>query len=358
MTFFLKISFLTILIIKLTLFFWIKSNYPDFEFLGKDSDYYDQFALGAQVEASSIWPTLLRWLNDYGLYNRAWLSLVLFLITNVGVPVIFSKLLVSTTQPINNKKTHFWLFSVALSCYPTIYLYSLDLYRDGFMLLLFGFLLHVVVNLKKLKSNIGIYKLYLYVLLTFLVYFFWLLRPYLGFSILVALLLSHFNYSKIKLSHMLISYFLVLLIFNSAGLFDSIFIYRSSEVFEGGGSTLGINLLDASKVSFLLLYIYSAFLQFFGFFINSFGSFGLFIIESLPFMFSCLYIYKNRVMHTRFINFVLLFNLIYATIWVMANDNLGTAIRLRTYNYASMYLVAYSLYIRKSALINNYKKVT
>ena len=319
--------------------------------MGKDSDYYDQFALGAEVEASSIWPILLRWLNDYSLYDRSWVSLILFLMTNIGVPIIFSKLLIPKTQSIDNKKIHFWLFSVALSCYPTIYLYSLDIYRDGSMLLLFGILLHVVIRLNQPKLNIGIYQLCLYILFTLLVFVLGLLRPYLGFSIFVALFLCNVSYSKIKLSHILLGYILMLLIFRSVGLFDSIFTYRASEVFEGGGSTLGINLLNASTVSFLFLYFYSAILQFFGFFINSFGSFGLFIIESLPFIFSCLYVYKNRAMHTRFIRFIILFNLIYATIWVMANDNLGTAIRLRTYNYASMYLVAYSLYIRKSAII-------
>jgi hypothetical protein len=38
---------------------------------------------------------------------------------------------------------------------------------------------------------------------------------------------------------------------------------------------------------------------------------------------------------------------VYGTVWIIANDNLGTAVRLRIFNYLAVFFVAASIYLMK-----------
>ena len=105
-------------------------------------------------------------------------------------------------------------------------------------------------------------------------------------------------------------------------------------------------------LEFIILSTYSAILQLFGLYFINIGAIFLFLTESLPFTTGVIYILKNKQYLREFEMFLLLFSLIYATIWVIANDNLGTAVRLRIFNYISILIVVSVVYIRKKNLKN------
>ena len=142
-------------------------------------------------------------------------------------------------------------------------------------------------------------------------------------------------------------YILLLGAFHYFGLFDQLFKYRETFAHINAGSTLGVNLFNVETIKFLFLAIYSVLSQLFGLYIISMGALFLFITESIPFIFGVIYIVRNRIYLTDFERFLLLFSLVYATIWCLANDNLGTAVRIRMFNYIAILIVAGALYIKK-----------
>ena len=50
------------------------------------------------------------------------------------------------------------------------------------------------------------------------------------------------------------------------------------------------------------------------------------------------YVIKNIRMADSFVRFLLIFFVIYGSVWLIGNDNLGTAVRLRMYNYFAIYI--------------------
>ncbi|POV75542.1 hypothetical protein C3421_13240, partial [Acinetobacter sp. ACNIH4] len=68
--------------IKITFHFLIKIDYISLGLGGgNDSDYYDAYVLGYNDIAVNIWPVILRFFNDLGLYSRDGISyLFLFII--------------------------------------------------------------------------------------------------------------------------------------------------------------------------------------------------------------------------------------------------------------------------------------
>lgn len=279
-----KTLFYLLLIFKISLFIFI--NYNDFFLfsLGGDSDYYDDYARGLDVPSSSIWPVILRFMNDFGLYNRQFLALFIFTLTSTITPFLFASLLPKSTDKITERSRNlvFWSIAIIIAIYPTIFFYSLDIYRDGLMIFLFGICLHTIkgtIN-KTIKKAIPEFALFL--ILTYLLY---LLRPYLGFSIIVAFFLYQIEYKKKRILYLSICYFFFLAFFQSLGLLDDLFIYRDSDVFLYGGSSLGINLMQKSSLEFIALFLYSGLMQFFGLYIISTKALMVFISESLPILF-------------------------------------------------------------------------
>ena len=58
---------------------------------------------------------------------------------------------------------------------------------------------------------------------------------------------------------------------------------------------------------------------------------------------------------TRFSIFLLVFFVIYTTVWVLANDNLGTAVRLRIPSYLVIFACMFIVYQVKTIL--SFKKL-
>ena len=97
--------------------------------------------------------------------------------------------------------------------------------------------------------------------------------------------------------------------------------------------------LDFSNpVMFIPNFLLSTFGQLFGFYITNFMAVVLFLIETIPFIFMLKFIFKNVRYLDSFCRFLIIFFILYASVWVIGNDNLGTAVRLRMYNYFVVYI--------------------
>jgi hypothetical protein len=349
-----KILFSIIVIAKILALFFLKIYPPDFLPVGGDADFYDQFALGEADFVTSIWPILLRSLDEAGLYNRVAITGVLFSISTLITPFVFASLLpkiIDASDPRKYKRAY-WGVATLIAIYPTLFIFSLDIYRDAIMVFLVGICMYTI---KKYIAEHRLKSILIFAMIGLLIYLVYLFRPYLGLSLLAAFFLYRINIRKLKNTYVIVIYLLLLMIASSIGALDSILEYRGGDGFEVGGSSLGIGLIGKSPIEFILLYVYSVVLQFFGLYIISINAFIFFVIESLFIIYCIIYIIKNNKYLTPFLRYLLLFSIVYGTIWTLGNDNLGTAIRLRMYDYLAITIVAASLYLNKNTVQKNMK---
>ena len=311
-----------------------------------DAFYYHTYALGLGGNLPpNIWPKILRFLNEVGLYNRDIFSLILFVNSITLLPYIYYKLVKIQDIRINPVKAGSVLLIIF---YPAFFYFTLDVYREMFMftILLISLLLYKnILEVKWLRGNV-----YFLIFLS-LAFFLFLLRPYLG----VALGLTPFVYllfSKTKkyIKAWIILYFVALILAKVSGVIDPILIYRVDGGFDNAGTTLGIDLLNKNPVTFLVYYLFSFFGQLFGLFLVNITAVLVFFLESLPFILAFVYLFKNIRFMTRFCSFLLVFFVIYTTVWVLANDNLGTAVRLRIPSYLVIFACMFIVYQVKTKL--------
>jgi len=105
---------------------------------------------------------------------------------------------------------------------------------------------------------------------------------------------------------------------------------------------------------FLFYYIYSLVAQLFGMFIVNINSLIVFLLESVPFILATIYLFKNIEFMTKFVSFLIIFFILYTSIWLLGNDNLGTAVRLRIPSYLVIFASMFIVYQTKVVL--GYKK--
>jgi hypothetical protein len=312
---------------------------------GNDSNYYHAYAVGNIDNAVNFWPIMLRFLNEIGLYNRGILSLVLFITSVTLTPYLYYKLVKDSDYSIKQVKAGAVFLIVY---YPTIFFLTLDIYRDTFIL----FILLLSLLIYKTTLEVGGWKGITYFLIFLSVAFFlFLLRPYLG----AALALTPFVYfiilkTKRYIKTWLFLYFMALVLAKVLGIIDPILDYRGESGFEIGGSSSGVGLINADPFMFLVYYLYSLFVQLFGIFLISFNAMLVFILESVPFIFALFYVFKNIRFVTKFASFLLVFFVIYTTVWLLGNDNLGTAIRLRMPSYLVIFACMFIVYQQKIKL--------
>src|SRR5699024_6942562 len=101
---------------------------------GSDANYYDQYATGGINIATSIWPIILRYLNNINLYSREFISYIFHLLNLLVIPIMVARL--SGIRLRGNQKYYFYIFLICL-LYPTLYFFTFDIYRDVFMILSF-----------------------------------------------------------------------------------------------------------------------------------------------------------------------------------------------------------------------------
>lgn len=306
-----------------------------------DGNYYDAYARGEVEAVTSLWPILLRALNDWGLYDRKGVALALFLLGAAGVPWLVGKLVRGGASTRRVGAQSAWFAAMLVSLYPTLFFYTLDLYRDAFMLFLFLTALvafqTAILSASPLRKTIWLAT---YLLIGAVLY---LIRGYLGFSVLtawpLASLLGRIRLSTTNVVLLAVSYLTAVYLGHHLGLFAPLYAYRSLEVFEEGGSSFRLGFHHTSGLQFMGTFLLSFLFQIFGLYLTSWKALVLFLVETVPFMAMISSIWKRRLLLDGFSRYLIIFSLIYATIFVLGNDNLGTAARLRMFIYVGILIV-------------------
>lgn len=316
---------------------------------GNDSNYYHAYALGYDNVAVNVWPIILRFLADYGFYSRDIISYFLVFLSVLIIPYTVSKLAVVKGCPVKNNVFVFLFFIV--SVYPNLFYLSLDIYRDVFMIFIFTIGLIVFKKISEYKLSIGKVVWFVTALaISFILYKF---RPYLGFGYFSALVLSWaYSFRRYPFYISVFGLLLVLFFLNLMGFMDSILKYR--EAFHNGmegGSNIGITF--DSKVGFGFDLIKSFIYQMMGFYFPNKVSFIAFLSESVIFIYAFFYLIKNRQYSNKFVDYLIVFFVAYGVVWLLGNDNLGSATRLRMFNYIVVYIGAFIVYQNKFIVNRN-----
>ena len=332
---------LSIILIKLLVIGYTSLNTAILFGFGNDANLYDNYALGLTEGASNVWPVILRELNNIGLYSRSGIRLYLVFIGFLIIPFLVAYI----SQYANNRagKNVFWFVFLLLSAYPTLFYYTFDIYRDVFMLFLF------FVGLWCFKSFLAIRNIMNKALwLIFLICMGWILylfRPYLGFGFFMALLFyPFFRFSRLNI-YVVSGYIISLNIFYSLGYLKRIMDYRNIFIDMAGGSNLGI-VFDSS-IMFIPKLIQSFLFQMCGIYYSGLASIIAFTFESIPFIVGLFFLIRNKQYADKFVDFLVIFFVAYSTVWLLGNDNLGTAVRLRMFNYISLLVACMIVYQNK-----------
>lgn len=350
---FLRISNFTLFIFIMILFFskiilyiLIKNNYLNIDLGGgSDANYYDAYAKGYIDSALNFWAVILRFLNEKNIYSREFIS-YLFLILNLFfIPVITTRL-ADIRLNINQK----YYFYIILLCfiYPTLYFFTFDIYRDLFMVI--SFLIGCLAAKESLNSSSFLKFIIFFALALLIGNFLILLRPYLGVAFISALFLWNVKFTKKRLVILSFLYLIVLFIANYLGLFESITEYRAGFETDEGGSTLGLDF--SNPVMFVPNFILSFLGQMLGLYITNPLAIILLLVETMPFLLMLIYVIKNIRWADKFVRFLIVFFVLYASIWLIGNDNLGTAVRLRFYNYFTIYISFFYILQLKAKALN------
>lgn len=333
-------------VIKILLFFYYKWNLSDVSLFGggNDADYYHLYALGYYELIVNSWPVILRFLYQNGLYGREIYSLIFFALSVTLLPYLFYRLVKIRDHEIKPVKAVSFFLVIF---YPSLFYFTLDVYRE---IIMFTFTLISLIIFKNILDSNKLtntlarkLKNFYFLIYLGLAYFLFTLREYLGF----ALFLSPFVYwmllkTKKYAKTWIITYFVVLILIKISGGLDQILLYRQE--FTEGGSTLGIRLHDKNPIMFLIYYLYSIVAQLFGLFLINTNSIIVFAIEGIPFILAFIYIFKNKKYINNFVAFLLVFFVIYSTVWLLGNDNLGTATRLRIPSYLVIFACVFIVY--------------
>ncbi|MCD6251840.1 MAG: hypothetical protein J7J29_05925 [Psychrobacter sp.] len=319
---------------------------------GSDADYYHAYAVGAINIALNIWPVILRYLNSIGLYSREFISYLFLFLNLFTIPLIVARL--SGIRPSINQKYYFYIFLLCL-IYPTLYFFTFDIYRDVFMVLCF--LVGCLVVKASLNSTSSLKFVFLFIVSLIIGWFLTALRPYLGYAFLISLLLWKIKFTKKRIVFLGILYFILLFIANYIGALDALTEYRSGFEEDSGGSTLGLNF--SNPVLFIPNFLLSMLGQLFGLYVSNPLALVLLCIETVPFFFMLVYVIKNIKFADSFARFLIIFFILYASVWLIGNDNLGTAVRLRMHNYLVVYISFFyilrlkKLSLEKSRVVNS-----
>jgi hypothetical protein len=343
------LALVSVLFIKIILYFLIHDGFLNISLGGgSDADYYDAYTQGRINIAANTWPVILRYLNNIDLYSRDVITFIIFLLNLIFIPIITIKLAELSLK--SNQKYYFYI-ALLCSSYPTLFFYAFDIYRDVFMV--FSFLIGCLTVKKFINSN-GFLSFVFYLSISILIGVFLLgLRPYLGYAFLLSIFLWKIKFTKKRLIFFGFLYFLVLFFANYAGYLNALTEYRSGFEESGGGSTLGLNF--SNPIMFIPNFILSMVGQLFGLYITNPLAVILLAIETIPFFFMLIYIIKNIRLADGFVRFLIIFFVLYASVWLIGNDNLGTAVRLRLYNYFAVYIGFFYMLRLKSLSSKKYR---
>ena len=317
---------------------------------GNDADYYHRYALGIYSVSVNIWPVLLRFLNEMGYYDRNILTIIIFILSITILPILFYKMVKIQTDEIKPVMAASFLLVIF---YPTIFFITIDIFREVAMFIFF--LLCLIVYKKIL--GVKLLNSFIYFLIYFgLTYFLYLMRPYLGFSLAITpFIYLIFSKTKSYTKTWMILYLLALSLLKIFGGINEILDYREGfSTFGNGGTSMGVGLLNQGPIMFLFYYIYTLIGQLLGLFLININSVIVFFCESIPFILSINYLLKNKEFMNKFVSFLITFFIIYTSIWLLGNDNLGTAVRLRIPSY--LVIFASMLIVYQTKVVIGYEK--
>lgn len=311
---------------------------------GNDSEYYHSYAIGIDDHAVNIWPVILRWLNDYLYYDRGFITLILSVLGILVIPLLVGKLIMPHQKTYHDRKD-FWIIAFIVALYPSLYYQTTDMYRD--VMMLFGFILFLFCC-KSISEKRSVLSYLIALILTYVLFKF---RPYLGGACFLTLLLSPFySFKRYPLIPSLISYLLLLTILYHLNYLDRITdSYRG--IFDNmeGGSNLGLRFTDTT--TFIPIFLKSWLYQIGGVFFVNLPSIFVFLVESIPFLLGFSYIMFNRKYSNSFINCLIIFFISYNTVWLLGNDNLGSATRLRMFSYLVILITVFIIRQNKRTII-------
>lgn len=348
------IIFLLIVVLifaKLIIYLGVKNNFISIILGGgSDANYYDSYALGNTNIALNIWPVILRNLHNIGFYSREFISYFFLFLNMIVIPILTC--LLANLSFKRQQKYYLYLFLICL-IYPTLYFYSFDIYRDVFMV--FSFLVSCLAVKNMLHTNNFILFILFFIVSFFLGLFLLNFRPYLGYAFILSLFLFNIRFTKKRLFILGMLYFLALFIAYSIGALDTLVEYRTGFDTTEGGSTLGLDFTN--PVLFLPNLILSTLGQLLGLYITNPFAIILLLIETIPFIGMLSYIIKNIKLADSFARFLIIFFVLYASVWLIGNDNLGTAVRLRMYNYFAVYICFFHILRLKQLMTFNNMRV-
>lgn len=336
-------SFLILVLAKASVLLILSNTGINFFGGGNDSEYYHAYATGNDDLAVNFWPVILRALNAVNLYSREGVSHALKIIGFFLIPLAIATLCKVRHSPVKSRA--YWAAAFSASAYPTIIYYTTDIYREVFMLAVW---IGGVFVFKYLSDNPRPSKrIFIFFIGMAFSAFLYALRPYLGAAYLAALVFSsHYDFRLFSVARsflFLISTLFFLYIF---GFLEPLLAYRAWFAEESaGGSTLGIGFLSAADF-FPDLLKTTAF-QLFGFYFPNTPSLIVFLTESLPFLLFLIYVVANRAYSNKLVDYLIVFFVAYGSIWLLGNDNLGTAVRLRMFNYVSTLIAFFIVYQNK-----------
>lgn len=311
---------------------------------GNDSDYYHKYAMYKEGSAVNSWASLLRLLHEIGLYSRTGVSTFLKCLNILVLPFLVAYLVYIKGSPA--KRYIFWCAAIIIGAYPTLLYYSFDIYRDLFMVfiwLLSLFLLKFLSVSPNICKKIIVF--FIAIAASCVLYDF---RPYLGFAYAVSLLFASFySFKKNRLWLLVGVWVFALFVLYISGYLNIILNYRAlfNESVHGS-SNLGLDF--SSALHFIPDLLLTVVFQMFGVFFPNMLSIIIFLVESLPFTFFLIYVIKNRRFSNKFVDYLVVFFLVYSTIWLLGNDNLGTSIRLRIFSYISIFIAFCVIYQNKA----------
>lgn len=346
---FLFFCIIFLIFVKITLYISVNNNFLNINLGGgNDANYYDAYALGYENVAPNIWPVILKYLNDINIYSREFISYIFLFSNLVIIPIIVAKL--SDIRIGENQKYYFYIILICL-IYPTLFFFTFDIYRDIFMVLVF--LIGCMTVKASLNSSSFLKFIVFFIISVFLGLLLLGLRPYLGYAFILSLFLWKIKFTKKRIYFLGALYFIVLFIANYIGLLESITEYRFAFEEIEAGSTLGLDF--SNPALFIPNFILSFLGQMLGLYVTSPLALIILIIETLPFLFMLVYVFKNVRIADNFIRFLIVFFVIYSSVWLIGNDNLGTAIRLRLYNYLAVYVSFFYILMQKYLFIKRSK---
>lgn len=297
-----------------------------------DADHYHAYALSQTDVAYNLWSDMLRVMHGVGLYSRVGVSQLLLGLNVLAIPLLTAWATMDRTVSRNIQVRMGWLAACGIALYPALYFYALDVYRDEFMM--FVFMAGLVCTKYMLDDQCRVHSRLMWVApylgCAWLLY---LLRPYLGLAFLLAVPCSYvFSFDRARLLIWCVAYLVLLQLSFSLGWLDDVAIhYRAIFLSSAGSTNLGI-VFDSSS-GFLIQFVRSWIYQILGLYFVTWLSLLPFFMSTVPFCIMAWYLIHNRRYANRFVNFLVVFFVLYSTVWVLGNDNLGAAVRIRMFNY-------------------------